>query len=57
MFSLKALIWVLTRITHANKERARIEVYNGSEIDGIAYQLGRKIVNSGGDVVRYGNAP
>lgn len=39
------------------KERARIEVYNGSEIDGIAYQLGRKIVNSGGDVVRYGNAP
>ena len=39
------------------KERARIEVYNGSEIDGIAYQLGRKIVNSGGDVVRYGNSP
>lgn len=39
------------------KERVRIEVYNASTISGIASQLGRKIVNSGGDVVRYGNAP
>lgn len=39
------------------KERVRIEVYNGSTISGIASQLGRKIVNSGGEVVRYGNAP
>lgn len=46
-----------TADSSVEKERARIEVYNGSEIDGIAYQLGRKIVNSGGDVVRYGNSP
>ena len=39
------------------EERVRVEVYNGSGITGIAYQLGRKIVNSGCDVVRYGNAP
>lgn len=39
------------------KERGRIEVYNGSDISGIASQLGRKIENSGGDVIRYGNAP
>lgn len=39
------------------KERVRIEVYNASTISGIAAQLGRKIINSGGDVVRYGNAP
>ncbi|MHC1716970.1 MAG: LytR C-terminal domain-containing protein [Candidatus Dojkabacteria bacterium] len=39
------------------EERVRVEVYNGSEIVGSAFQLGRKIENSGCDVVRYGNAP
>lgn len=39
------------------EERVRIEVYNGSGIGGSAFQLGRKIENSGCDVVRYGNAP
>lgn len=39
------------------EERVRVEVYNGSGIPGSAYQLGRKIENSGCDVVRYGNAP
>ena len=38
-------------------ERARVEVYNGSELSGVAYSIGRKIMNSGCDVVRYGNAP
>lgn len=38
-------------------ERVRIEVYNGSEISGAASSVGRKISNSGCDVVRYGNAP
>ena len=38
-------------------ERVRIEVYNGSEITGVASSLGRKIVNTCCDVVRYGNAP
>lgn len=38
-------------------ERVRIEVYNGSEIAGVAGSIGRKIANSGCDVVRYGNAP
>ncbi len=43
--------------TALEKERGRVEVYNGSDITGIAYQVGRKIENTGGDVVRYGNAP
>ena len=38
-------------------ERVRIEVYNGSELTGVASSLGRKIVNTCCDVVRYGNAP
>lgn len=39
------------------KERVRIEVYNGSGVAGAAKQFGRKIENSGCDVVRYENAP
>ena len=38
-------------------ERGRVEVYNGSDISGAAGGIGRKIANSGCDVVRYGNAP
>lgn len=38
-------------------ERVRVEVYNGSELTGVASSFGRKIVNSCCDVVRYGNAP
>jgi len=38
-------------------ERVRVEVYNGSDISGAAGSIGRKIANSGCDVVRYGNAP
>ena len=38
-------------------ERVRVEVYNGSELVGAASGLGRKIVNTCCDVVRYGNAP
>lgn len=38
-------------------ERVRIEVYNGSELTGVASSLGRKVVNTCCDVVRYGNAP
>lgn len=38
-------------------ERVRAEVYNGSNIPGAASSMGRKISNSGCDVVRYGNAP
>jgi hypothetical protein len=39
------------------KERARVEVYNGSGVIGAAKQFGRKIENAGCDVVRYENAP
>ncbi|NMC09148.1 LytR C-terminal domain-containing protein [Candidatus Microgenomates bacterium] len=39
------------------EESVRVEVYNGSGISGSAFQLGRKIENTGCDVVRYGNAP
>jgi hypothetical protein len=39
------------------KERVRIEIYNGSGVEGAAMQLGRKIENAGCDVVRYENAP
>ncbi len=39
------------------KERVRVEVYNGSGVGGAALQFGRKIENSGCDVVRYENAP
>lgn len=39
------------------KERVRIEVYNGSGVTGAAQQFGRKIENFGCDVVRYENAP
>lgn len=39
------------------KERVRVEVYNGSGVSGAAQQFGRKIENSGCDVVRYENAP
>lgn len=39
------------------KERSRIEVYNGSTVPGAAMQFGRKIENAGCDVVRYENAP
>ena len=39
------------------KERVRVEVYNGSGITGKAYSFGRKISNSGCEVVRFDNAP
>lgn len=39
------------------KERVRVEVYNGSGVAGAAMQFGRKIENSGCDVIRYENAP
>ncbi|MGI6423471.1 MAG: LytR C-terminal domain-containing protein [Candidatus Dojkabacteria bacterium] len=39
------------------RERVRIEVYNGSNISGKAYSFGRKISNSGAEVVRFDNAP
>lgn len=39
------------------KERVRVEIYNGSGVSGAAKQFGRKIENSGCDVVRYENAP
>ncbi|MDD4382299.1 MAG: LytR C-terminal domain-containing protein [Candidatus Dojkabacteria bacterium] len=39
------------------KERVRIEVYNGSGVAGAAMELGRKLENAGCDVVRYENAP
>lgn len=39
------------------KERVRIEVYNGSGVAGAAKQFGRKIENAGCDVIRYENAP
>lgn len=39
------------------KERVRVEVYNGSGVSGAAQQFGRKIENAGCDVVRYENAP
>ena len=39
------------------KERVRVEVYNGSGVAGAAQQFGRKIENSGCDVIRYENAP
>ncbi len=39
------------------KERVRVEVYNGSGISGAASQMARRIENSGCDIVRYENAP
>jgi hypothetical protein len=39
------------------KERVRIEVYNGSGGEGKAGIYARKILNNGCDVVRFGNAP
>lgn len=39
------------------KERVRVEVYNGSGLSGYASQYARRIRNSGCEVVRYDNAP
>jgi len=39
------------------RERVRIEVYNGSGGAGKAGKYARKILNNGCDVVRFGNAP
>lgn len=39
------------------RERVRIEVYNGSQATGIAGIYARRILNNGCDVVRFGNAP
>ncbi|MDY0096853.1 MAG: LytR C-terminal domain-containing protein [Candidatus Dojkabacteria bacterium] len=39
------------------KERARVEIYNGSGLSGYAAQYSRRIRNSGIEVVRYDNAP
>ncbi len=51
----KELQFVLDRALEL--ERVRVEVYNGSGITGAAGSMGRKIANTGCDVVRYGNAP
>lgn len=39
------------------KERVRVEVYNGSGAQGKAGTYARKILNNGCDVVRFGNTP
>ena len=39
------------------KERVRVEVYNASNISGIASSFARKVSNSGCEVVRFDNAP
>ena len=39
------------------RERVRIEVYNGSSAEGRAGMYARKILNNGCDVVRFGNSP
>ncbi len=39
------------------KERVRVEVYNGSGMSGYAGQYARRIRNSGCEVVRFDNAP
>jgi hypothetical protein len=39
------------------RERVRIEVYNGSGVTGKAGVYARKVLNNGLDVVRFGNAP
>ena len=39
------------------KERVRVEVYNGSNVAGKAGIYARKILNNGCDVVRFGNTP
>lgn len=39
------------------KERVRVEVYNGSKGSGRAGIYARKLLNNGCDVVRFGNAP
>lgn len=54
--SYRALISLLID-KELEKERVRVEVYNGSGVAGAAMQFGRKIENSGCDVVRYENAP
>jgi len=54
--SYRALISLLVD-REVEKERVRVEVYNGSGVAGAAMQFGRKIENSGCDVVRYENAP
>ncbi|MBP5204074.1 LytR C-terminal domain-containing protein [bacterium] len=43
--------------TEIEKENVRVEIFNGSGISGAAYKFGRKVVNSGCYVLRYGNAP
>jgi len=54
--SYRALISLLVD-REVEKERVRVEVYSGSGVAGAAMQFGRKIENSGCDVVRYENAP
>lgn len=39
------------------KEQVKIEIYNASEIDGLASRYSRKFQNAGIEVVRYENAP
>ncbi len=39
------------------RERVRVEIYNGSGMSGYASQYARRIRNSGCEVVRYDNAP
>lgn len=55
----KELNKLLTNVLDRNleNERVRVEVYNGSGLTGVVYSFGRKITNSGCDVVRYENAP
>ncbi len=47
----------IVRGREIEREQARVEVYNGSGISGLASRYARKIQNSGITVVRYENAP
>ncbi|KKR06304.1 MAG: hypothetical protein UT34_C0001G0344 [candidate division WS6 bacterium GW2011_GWF2_39_15] len=47
----------IIRTRLVEKEQARVEVYNGSGVSGLAGRYARKVQNYGVKVVRYDNAP
>ncbi|MBI2356582.1 LytR C-terminal domain-containing protein [Candidatus Dojkabacteria bacterium] len=47
----------IVRSRSVEKEQAKVEVYNGSGISGLASRYARKVQNFGIKVVRYDNAP
>lgn len=47
----------IVRSRSVEKEQARVEVYNGSGIPGLASRYARKVYNYGVKVVRYDNSP